>query len=186
MPIGAVTSQAGDLEPQDDPGPAHAHFGHELLEALPVGGRGAREALVAVDYLYLVQLPAHGQSPLAQGILASRGLRVECDLVQGRLAQIEIGSPRQVPGCHLLGRQGSWLWMPGQVERHLGQCRHDGVIPTPSGRSRGWCSGVDSARQVRIQAAIPWRMRTATPPATMAMAAKLASAPSILQPMHKL
>jgi len=41
VPVGVVASQSGHLETEHDPRPTQADFGHEVLEALPVGGRGA-------------------------------------------------------------------------------------------------------------------------------------------------
>jgi hypothetical protein len=38
MPVGIVPGETRDLEAEDDPGTAHADFGHETLEAFPVGG----------------------------------------------------------------------------------------------------------------------------------------------------
>ncbi len=42
VPVGVVASQTGDLQAEHDPGPTQADLGHEMLEALLVGGGGAR------------------------------------------------------------------------------------------------------------------------------------------------
>ena len=163
MPIRAFAGQAGNLEPEHDAGPAHAHLGHESLESLPVGGRGAREALVAVDHLYLVELPAQGQGPLAQGVLAGGGLGVEGNLVQCRLAHIEIGSPRQVPGCHLLGSGGvHGSVSPAKLSAIRASAATMASSPRP-GEGPGIRAGAGSSRQACIQAVIPWRISTASP-----------------------
>ena len=49
VPVGRVARQARDLQPQHDPGAAHADLGDQLLEALAVHRRGARLAEIGVD-----------------------------------------------------------------------------------------------------------------------------------------
>ena len=49
VPVGVVAGQPGHLQAQHDPGAAHADLGDQMLEAFPVGGRGAGLALVGVD-----------------------------------------------------------------------------------------------------------------------------------------
>ena len=50
VPVGRVARQARDLKPEHDPGAAHPDLGHQPLEPLAIGGRGAGVALVAVDH----------------------------------------------------------------------------------------------------------------------------------------
>jgi hypothetical protein len=101
MPVGVVAGQAGDLEAQHDPGAAHADFGHQVLEPLPVGSRGPRMALVAVDDHDLFGRPAQGDRPLAQRVLTGGGLGVVDHLPQGRLAHIQVGGAGQMRGGDL-------------------------------------------------------------------------------------
>ena len=70
VPIGVVAGEAGDLEPEHDPGPADPDLPDEALEALAVGGGGARAALVLVDHDDLLGRPAERDRALAERVLA--------------------------------------------------------------------------------------------------------------------
>jgi len=60
------------------------------LEAFPVGGRGAGLSLVDVDHDDLVGGPAERDGPSSQVVLAAGGLGVVGDLVERRLADVEV------------------------------------------------------------------------------------------------
>jgi hypothetical protein len=46
VPVGVVAGQAGHLQTEDDPRPAHPHLGHQALEPLPIDGGGPGVPLV--------------------------------------------------------------------------------------------------------------------------------------------
>ena len=103
VPVGVVAGQPGTLQPQHDAGLAERHLGHQPLEAFPVGGRGARVALVDVDDHDLLAPPAERDGPAPQVVLAAGGFGVVDDLIEGRLADIQVGVAAQVIRAHLGG-----------------------------------------------------------------------------------
>jgi len=76
VPVGVVAGEAGHLQAEDDPRPAHPHLGHQALEPLPVGGGGPGVALVGVDHHHLLLGPSQSDGPLAEGVLALGGFGV--------------------------------------------------------------------------------------------------------------
>ncbi len=70
VPVGVVAGQPGDLQPDHDPGLAHADVGDQALEAVTADGAGAGPAEILVDHGDLVQSPAQRDSPLPQPVLA--------------------------------------------------------------------------------------------------------------------
>jgi hypothetical protein len=58
VPVGVVARQAGDFQPEQDPGPAYAHLRYQPLEPFPVGGRGTGLALIDIDSDHLLGPPA--------------------------------------------------------------------------------------------------------------------------------
>jgi len=147
VPVGVVTGQPGHLQAEHDPGPAHADLGDQVLEAFPVGGAGAGVALVDIDGDDLGRGPAQRGGPLPQRVLPGGGLGVVEDLLEGGLADIQVGVAGQVAGGHLR-RVAAHLCSPppGQArQRHRGQ-RRDQLVAGP-GRCRAgrrgagprWC-----------------------------------------------
>jgi hypothetical protein len=65
VPVGAVPGQPGAFQAEHDAGLAQRHVGDQVLEAFPVGDRGAGVALVDVDDDDLVLTPAQGGGPAA-------------------------------------------------------------------------------------------------------------------------
>ena len=98
MPIGAVASQAGHLQPHHDARFAQAHLGNQTLKALAINGRSARLALVMINDDNPFLRPTQGQSALAQPILPLRALRVFEHLAQRGLADVEIGRTFEMLG----------------------------------------------------------------------------------------
>ena len=96
MPVGVVAGEARALEAEHDAGLVERHVGHQALEALTVGGRRAGVALVDVDHDDVIARPPEGDGPTAQVVLASGGLGVVGHLVEGRLADVEVGVTGQV------------------------------------------------------------------------------------------
>jgi hypothetical protein len=88
VPVGVVAGQPGHLQPEHDPGPAHADLGHQVLEPLPARGGRAGVALVGVDGDDLGGRPAQRHGALPQRVLAGGGLGVVEDLLEGGLADI--------------------------------------------------------------------------------------------------
>ena len=123
VPVGVVTGQPGHLQAEHDPGPAHADLGDQVLEAFPVGGAGAGVALVDIDGDDLGRGPAQRGGPLPQRVLPGGGLGVVEDLLEGGLADIQVGVAGQVTGGHL-GRVAAHRCSPacGQARQgHRGE-----------------------------------------------------------------
>src|SRR6266568_1458027 len=96
-----------------------------MLEAFPVGGGSTGVALVDVDHVDPADRPAERGRPAAQVVLAGGRLGVVRDLVEGRLADVEVGVTAE-PGC------GDLASAVGGV--HGGaSCLEDGVV-------RAWAS----------------------------------------------
>lgn len=80
MPVRRIARQARHLEAHDDPGPTHADFGDQSLEARPIDGRRAGQSLIIVDHDDLIMCPPERDRALLQGVLALRTLGVLEDL----------------------------------------------------------------------------------------------------------
>src|ERR1019366_1339631 len=83
--------QPGAFQAEHDPGAPERHLGNQVLEAPPVGGGGAGVALVDVDDVDPLGWPAQRDRPALQVVLPGGGLGVAGDLVEGRLADIQVG-----------------------------------------------------------------------------------------------
>ncbi len=102
VPVAGVSGQARDLEAEHDADAAHADLAHQRLEALAVGARGGRLALVRVDHLDPFEGPAQRHGPLAQSILAPGALGILEDLPHRGLTDVQVGVAPQVACGHLL------------------------------------------------------------------------------------
>ena len=78
------------------------HFADQCPEALAVPV-GAGLAEIRVDHDDLFDGPAERMCPRAQRVLAMGALGVLRHLAQRRLADVEIGVPGEMAGCHLSG-----------------------------------------------------------------------------------
>ena len=123
VPVGVVAGQPGDLQPQYDPGAAHAHLGDQPLKAVPVGGGGAGLALVGVDGDDPLGLPAQRDRLLPQRVLAGGRFGVGQHLPQRGLAHIQVGGAGQVRTGHLGRGLLAHTRSPpgGDGQRHRGQ-----------------------------------------------------------------
>ena len=102
VPIAGVASEAGHLETEDYAGMTEADLSHKAAEPLAVGGRSrAPEVIVYDDHLVLG--PAEGCGAIAQRVLPPRALCVFGDLLERRLADIEVGRSAQMLRRHLVG-----------------------------------------------------------------------------------
>ena len=97
-----------------------------MLEAFPVGGGGTGVALVDVDHVDPPGGPAERDGPAAQVVLAGGRLGVVGDLVEGRLADVEVGVAAE-PGC------GDLSCGVGGVHGGRASCSAGGVV-------RAWAS----------------------------------------------
>jgi hypothetical protein len=79
-------------------------FGHQPLEAGPVDRGGARLAQVRIDHDHAVARPAERDGSLPQRILPLGALGILEHLSHRRLAHIQVGVAREVPGGDLLRR----------------------------------------------------------------------------------
>ena len=139
MPVGVVAGQPGDLEPQHDPGAAHADLGDEMLEAFAVSRRGTRLSLVAVDGHDLLDRPTQRDGPLPQRVLTGARFGVVEHLTQRRLAHVEVGDAGQMPGGDLgdggLDDAHRRSPRPQTRQRHGGEHTDD---PVGVDRRHGW------------------------------------------------
>jgi hypothetical protein len=81
---------------------AEPDLGYELLEARPVGRRGARQAEIDVDDDDTLIGPAERHGALPQGVLALGALHVLEDLSNCGLPDVEVGVSTQVACADLL------------------------------------------------------------------------------------
>ena len=103
LPVGGVAGQPGAFQAQDDAGPAQGDLGDQVLEPGPVGGRGAGVALVDVDDVDFVLGPAERGRAVFQVVLPPGRLGVVEHLVEGGLANVEVGVAAQPRGGHFGG-----------------------------------------------------------------------------------
>jgi hypothetical protein len=101
MPVGVVSRQPRALEAEHDPRLRQRHVSNEPLKPLPVGGRGAGLALIDVDHHDPLGGPAERDRPAAEVVLAAGGVGVVSDLIQARLAHIQIRVASQMICGHL-------------------------------------------------------------------------------------
>jgi hypothetical protein len=148
VPVGVVARQARALEAQHDACLVERDVGNEALEALPICGRRPGLALVDIDDDHLLALPAEGDRPARQVVLASGGLGVVGDLVEAGLAHVEVGiAPcRQSPWSRCRSWEGPYRrWgaqqrgSSGVGKCHLGD-HGDDLVGTGQGRQRGGAS----------------------------------------------
>src|SRR5260370_10623746 len=99
-----------------------------MLEAFPVGGGGTGMALVDVDHVDPLGGPAERDRPAAQVVLARGRLGVVRDLVEGRLADIQVGVAAE-PGC------GDLSCGVGRVHGGRASCSAGGAV-------RAWAGGI--------------------------------------------
>ena len=107
LPVGVVARQPGAFQAEHDPGPAEGDLGDQVLEPFPVGGRGPGMPLVDVDHVDPVGAPAQRDGPAAQVVLAGGRLGVVGDLVEGGLADVEVGVAAEPRRGHLAGGIGT-------------------------------------------------------------------------------
>lgn len=96
VPVGRIASQPRHLQTEHDASVAEPDLGDQLLEALAIPRRGARQSQVGVDDDDALLRPAQSQGALAQGILALGTLAVFEDLSHRRLSHIQVGIAPQV------------------------------------------------------------------------------------------
>src|SRR5487761_1548435 len=101
LPVGGVAGQPGAFQAQDDAGPAQGDLRDQVLEPGPVSGRGAGAALVDVDDVDFVLRPAERGRAAFQVVLPPGRLGVVDHLVEGGLADVEVGVAAQPRGGHL-------------------------------------------------------------------------------------
>jgi|SRR6516164_1260560 len=101
IPVGIVTSEAGDLETEHDPDMSKRDFRCEPREAAALDDAGAGKPEVFVDDDDLLRRPAERGRPGGQGILALCGLAIVLDLSRSGLSEIDIGSATQMRGAYL-------------------------------------------------------------------------------------
>ena len=65
MPVGGVSRQARDLKAEHDPDATQTYFGHQLLEALAIGGARPRLPQIAVDDHDAIEWPPQLDRALA-------------------------------------------------------------------------------------------------------------------------
>ena len=164
VPVGVVAGEPGDFETEDDAGGAHADFGDEAAEALPVGG-GAGPAEVGVDDDDLAGRPAEGERPLAERVLAAGALLVLDHLAEGGLAHIQERGAAPVVGGDL-GVEGAHAAASGRCARIMSRSTATAGAGTSGARGvRGRTTGHPGSRSrgVVSQAARPRSTRVAGP-----------------------
>lgn len=153
LPVGGVAGQPGAFQAQDDAGPAQGDLGDQVLEPGPVGGRGAGAALVDVDDVDFVLGPAERGRAALQVVLARCRLGVVDHLVEGGLADVEVGVAAQPRGSHLgdvIAAHGRAFLLKGggltagMAERHLREHRDD--LRGERQRRAGRRAGITSVR----------------------------------------
>ena len=102
VPVGGVSGQARDFEPQHDAGATHAHFGYQFLKAFPVCGGSSRLSQVAIDHDGPVQGPTQRDGTLPQCILTFCTFRVFEDLPDRRLPDVQVSVALQVASGYFL------------------------------------------------------------------------------------
>ena len=60
MPIARLTREARHLQSHDQAHATQPHIGHEPLEAVTLGRRGARQSLILIDHLNPIRGPPEG------------------------------------------------------------------------------------------------------------------------------
>ena len=104
VPVGGVTRESRDLEPQHDTGASHPDIGHELLETFPFDRGGTRLAEISIDNDDPIVWPAQRDRALAERILAFGTLGVLKHLPDRRLPDIQVGAALEVTGGDFLMR----------------------------------------------------------------------------------
>ena len=107
VPVCVVAGQPRAFQAEYDPCPAQGHLGDQVLEPFPVRGGGSRMALVDVDHVDPAGGPAERDGPAAQVVLARGGLGVVGDLVEGGLADVEVGVAAEPGRGHLAAGIGT-------------------------------------------------------------------------------
>jgi hypothetical protein len=97
MPILVVAGHAAHLNPQDQAGMIHGHFGQDAVVSGPPLGRLATVALVLVDEQDPVPGPSQGHGQVDQGVLPFPRFGVIEHLLGIGLADIDDGQPAEVP-----------------------------------------------------------------------------------------
>ena len=108
VPVRGVPRQPGNFQPEHDAGLAQAYLRNELLKALSIDSRCAGLSEIAVDDDNALHGPAQGNGMLAQSVLPLGAFGILEHLAKGRLADIKIGVPPQVPGVHFGVPRLSW------------------------------------------------------------------------------
>jgi hypothetical protein len=93
MPVHGVPGQAGHFQTEYDSGPRQTDLGHQPLESLAIGSRGARLSLIRIDDDDPLQRPSQRDGLLSKRILALSAFGVLKHLTQSGLADIEISTP---------------------------------------------------------------------------------------------
>lgn len=127
IPIAAGAGQARGFQAQDRPGPAHAHFGEQLLEAIAADRRGARAPLVLVEDGDAFLRPTQSAGALDEMVLARGAGGMRANLEQGGLAHVNERLAVEMFGAEFSRRWAGHDRSP-QGGRRQGEGEFDGQL----------------------------------------------------------